>query len=165
MSNSPLKDFVRESNRIEGIHREPTGAEIDAHMRLLAVPVLSVDEVEWFVRVVADADLRREPGMDVRVGSHYPPRGGPYVERRLEELLSGQFITPYEWHRRYEELHPFMDGNGRSGRAIWLRMMGGVERVPLGFLHTWYYQSLSSGRDTPPSPKRMTMGDIFVEVQ
>ena len=48
-----------------------------------------------------------------------------------------------ETHVRYELLHPFLDGNGRSGRALWLWLMG---QAPLGFLHTFYYQTLSAAR-------------------
>ena len=47
----------------------------------------------------------------------------------------------YENHKYFEEIHPFLDLNGRTGRAIWLHQMGG--EAPMGFLHTWYYQSLS----------------------
>ena len=50
--------------------------------------------------------------------------------------------SPFAVHVAYENLHPFMNGNGRSGRALWLWHMGGIEKVPLGFLRTWYYQSL-----------------------
>ena len=42
-----------------------------------------------------------------------------------------------------------MDGNGRSGRVLWLYNMGGIERVPLGFLHTFYYQALDASRWRP----------------
>ena len=45
-------------------------------------------------------------------------------------------------HKHFESLHPFLDGNGRTGRALWLWMMGGIAQVPLGFLHTFYYQTL-----------------------
>lgn len=66
-----LKEFVRESNRIEGIHRDPTDAEISAHRVLLALPGIAVSDLEDFVKVVQpDAVLRRRPGLNVRVGDH-----------------------------------------------------------------------------------------------
>ena len=66
----------------------------------------------------------------------------------LGEILADavdECSSAYVLHCRYESLHPFTDGNGRSGRALWLWMMGGIEEAPLGFLHTWYYQSLEAG--------------------
>lgn len=141
-----LEDFVRESNRIEGILRDPTPAEVAAHERFLAEPQVSLVALEDLVSVLQPgAKLRATPGMDVRVGAHVPPRGGPYVREMLVCLLSVT-VEPGVWaftrHRHYETLHPFMDGNGRSGRALWLHDMGGIRNTPLGFLHTWYYQSL-----------------------
>lgn len=95
--------------------------------------------------------------MNVRVGNYYPPVGGIAIVTRLIDILQdAQFSThdssfglrglqslAYETHQRYEKLHPFTDGNGRSGRMLWMWMM---RKAPLGFLHTWYYQSLNAGR-------------------
>lgn len=41
-----------------------------------------------------------------------------------------------------------MDGNGRSGRAIWAWMRLKENRDPfqLGFLHSFYYESLENYR-------------------
>lgn len=159
-----LHDFVAESNRIEGIDREPLEQEVDAHAWFL-----DLDRADWthLVEVagtVANASIRSRPGMDVRVGNHLPPRGGLGIPKSLEAIFedarSGRG-TPYEIHVRYETLHPFMDGNGRTGRLLWLWMMqrgGQLERaLSLGFLHAWYYQSLSeprTGRDTVYVPPR-----------
>lgn len=68
-----LEDFVRESNRIEGIHRKPTQLEMDAHAAFLVQRDISVGTLEAFVGVVAGKPLRDIPGMDVRVGKHFPP--------------------------------------------------------------------------------------------
>lgn len=147
---SALGRFVAESNRIEGITRPPTPEEITAHAELLRAdspaPLLAV--LQHFVSVVQPgAVLRDREGLNVRIGSHYPPPGGLAIPIALTALLinSQHGGDPYLIHRAYQNLHPFTDGNGRSGRALWLRTMGGPARVPLGFLHTWYYQSLSDG--------------------
>ena len=140
-----LVDFIRESNRIEGIVREPHHHEIAAHHQFLALEEITVDDMREFVATVAGAPLRNQSGMDVRVGNHVPPRGGNEIVLRLENLLTYmEKHGAYKTHISYEELHPFMDGNGRSGRILWLWMMGG--KAPLGFLHRFYYQTLDAAQ-------------------
>lgn len=158
-----LIDFVRKSNLIEGIRREPTTGEVAAHREFLEDKVLDVGLFVQFVNIIQPGALIRDNVcMDVRVGDHTPMLGGPMVLKGLESIINRvndlqndvdyQIDKPrqpnhaYLVHREYEDLHPFMDGNGRSGRVLWLRMMGGIERVPLGFLHHWYYQSLQAAR-------------------
>lgn len=147
--------FVRESNRIERITREPTDAELAEFERFMGLRVVTVEEMERFVSVYQpDAVLRDRRGLDVRVGAHVPPRGAPEIRDRLATILRGAHRVPdvrqrhrlaYLTHVKFETLHPLTDGNGRSGRMLWAWQM---QRFPLGFLHHWYYQSLdgSQGR-------------------
>ena len=89
-----------------------------------------------------NAILRDKEGYNVRVGSYYPPKGGPQIRVNLDRLLNASLeLGPYKTHIEYEKLHPFTDGNGRSGRALWAWQM---RYFPLGFLHHWYYQSLGN---------------------
>lgn len=146
-----LSDFVIESNRIEGIAHSPRLlAEIDATAAFLAHDVLNVTRLVDLVKVYQpDALPRFRQGLDVRVGNHIPPRGGPHIMQALGNLLEAiqTKLDAYDGHVAYETLHPFTDGNGRSGRAVWLWRMGGIEKAPLGFLHHFYYQALQHSRD------------------
>lgn len=143
-----MQEFIAESNRIEGIPYT-TAPDRAAHMRLWDLEVISTPDVNEFVADVARAPIRDQPGMDVVVGDHVPPRGGEGIRHTLDALLAEAAVTdPYQWHLAYETLHPYMDGNGRSGRAIWAWQMMRRGRDPfvLGFLHTFYYQALDASR-------------------
>lgn len=150
-----LKRFVAESNRIEGITRAPTGIEVDALEGFLELTRPVRDDLTKLVEVFQPGEvLRDQPGLDVYVGNHTPPPGGPAIPLMLDNLLAlpHVFRHPYFQHHNYETLHPYTDGNGRSGRALWLwgmKQLGGREwqrALQLGFLHLWYYQSLEFER-------------------
>lgn len=154
-------NFVRESNKIEGITRAVTPRELEAHRVLLSASSLAGSDMTRFVHETTGAPMREFPGMNVRVGNHVPIAGGVKVQSGLAQLLMyingathEEAPTPYVAHCLYEKLHPFMDGNGRSGRALWLWMMErDTDRAEisrhrkLGFLHTFYYQALEHFRD------------------
>ena len=121
MTDQQIIDFVRESNHIELIFRDGTPEEIAEFKRFIALPTMTVEEIERFVSVYQpDAKLRDKYDMNVRVGSYYPPFGRPEIRVALKDLLKEENITSLDLHIRYELLHPFMDCNGRSGRALWL---------------------------------------------
>lgn len=141
---------VRESNRIEGIRREPTREEIVEHDRFVAQEVITVGDLRRFISVYQpNAELRDVVGLNVIVGDHRPPVGGPHIRTALSHLLddiNDGGISAWTAHVRYETLHPFTDGNGRSGRAIWYWMMRDSPMANLGFLHAFYYQALQNTR-------------------
>lgn len=148
-----LREFVRESNRIEGITREPTDAEIEAHEVFCALQSVAIKDLQAFVSIIApDHVLRSEEGNNVRVGRYIAPAGGAQIPRALNDILRHANLrgglkaergdSAHLVHCRYEKLHPFSDGNGRSGRVLWLWMRW--NHAPLGFLHHFYYEALAN---------------------
>jgi hypothetical protein len=78
---------VAESNHIEGIDRPPTDAEIVEHERFVGLEKVSISDLQRFVRVYQpNAKLRSQPGLNVRVGSHVPPKGGEHIVAQLQVL-------------------------------------------------------------------------------
>lgn len=144
---SKLFNFVVESNRIEGItHQNEHDAAFNRIQNFLELTALTIDALNEFNTA---GELRDRLGMNVRVGNHLPPPGGGKIAAELETIitLANTGSHPYWVHHQFEALHPYMDGNGRTGRAIWLWQM--IDQfdydLSLGFLHMWYYQSLQFG--------------------
>ena len=141
-----LVAFQHESNKIEGIVGV-SGKQIEALQQLLAAKQMHERVLTAYVKIIQpDARLRSTsdiPG--VRVGNYIAPSSGPALMEQLDRLLSSinrHAISTHEAHCMYEMLHPFTDGNGRSGRALWLWMRHGIAQ--LGFLHQFYYDTLVS---------------------
>lgn len=143
MADFTITDFVQESLSIEGILRPAYDHEIaavEAFRRMLRPPTL-MELMALCKSFQPNAVLRDKLGLDVVVGNHYPPRGGQAVADNLKRLLdNAKDYTAFRLYCAFEALHPFTDGNGRTGRALWLWRMGGY---PQSFLRAFHYQTLS----------------------
>lgn len=154
-----LTSFILGSNAIEGIWRPVLPEEEAGLASFLKEERLSLENVTALCQVFQpDAKLRDKEGMNVVVGNYSPPFGGERIKLQLGLLLHEMNIgtwSPWEAHVIFETQHPYTDGNGRTGRAIWLWMMNKEKsRVHLPFLQHFYYQTLESWRhDTQKAEK------------
>jgi hypothetical protein len=133
----------------------------------MEIEELTIRDLEKFVAVYQrNARLRVHPGMDVRVGSYVPPKGGEHIREMLRALLddiNGERIDAWNARIQYESIHPFTDGNGRSGRVIYHWQMRDTRMADLGFLHASYYQTLRNCQTPPKNPSDLDMAGTHVE--
>lgn len=77
----------------------------------------------------------------------------PQVPRALENLVSEdafKSLSPEEWYREFEEIHPFGDGNGRVGSILlnWLRGTLSDPIYPPDVYDPDFFQKSFKGDDT-----------------
>lgn len=153
-----IKRLIKESNLIEGID-DPK--EIDQSLvaweYLQYVQTLRHADIMKVQKIITlnQTDLRpNERGyyrdmskVNVQVGGHICPDYG-YVPGMMDNwLLDYDNLEPFEAHRRFERIHPFVDGNGRTGRMLmwWQEAWLNRELTPILFKNRQeYYASLTN---------------------
>ncbi|MFI0473159.1 Fic family protein [Halomonas sp. HMF6819] len=118
------------------------------------------------------AGLRKLPGTTLRNQAtgdvvYEPPQAAPEIERLMENLViylnddelcdADPLVKMAIIHHQFESIHPFYDGNGRTGRIINMLYLVAKDLLDLPVLYlsryliqtkSRYYQELQAVRDT-----------------
>lgn len=159
-----MAKFLKESYAIEGIHSGVPMQDILTALDFMKDPSTSVEKLSgslcnWIDLVQPFCTLRTLSTQNVQVGNHRAPTGGGEIRWRFEQLIDatmqsqqeeGLVVSVFEVHRRFQNLHPFTDGNGRAGRLLALRHAHFQDSeaykmmTSVGWLRTWYFLSLQN---------------------
>lgn len=123
-----MADHIRQSNLIENIDDpEEDRRSLAAWGWLIQQPkITQAVLLELHKRITANQLLKEDAGfyrrVDVRVGAHYPPSpiiATAMIHNWLLDLTHHwKALDPKEMHIAFEQIHPFVDGNGRTGRML-----------------------------------------------
>ncbi len=125
------------------------------HKRLMIGSKINIHEIGQFRRC------------QVFIGGHVPPRAEVlyYSMANWQEMVRDIKSNPLDNHKKFEYIHPYVDGNGRTGRILWAwdRMRRGLSvkpflktefgNYPEGMRKDAYFRSLDTERGPLAVPK------------
>lgn len=127
-----IKKYIKASNEIEGIYSEKEDAQsLAAWAYLETLDKLSHNDIMKVQKIITINQTDLQPNQrgyyrgiagnntNVSVGGRYAPDFSLVPELMNNWLLDIPKMTPLVGHIRFELIHPFADGNGRTGRMIY----------------------------------------------
>ena len=152
-----LEEFLRESNAIEREYSEESYTDSWKAWKFLVnfdeLTLSRLLEVHRVLMLNLNKNIAgRIRRINVRIG-YVKALAPERVEEKLNQLLNWVPKTEEDikkWHVEYETIHPFEDGNGRTGRIFmnWQRVLNDL---PLLIIHegeeqseyyTWFRQQI-----------------------
>ena len=131
-----MDEFVKESNLIEGYSGEPYFTQHMTAYAFLCLEGVTARSIRECHQLLMKNLLRKEwtgtwRTLQVTVGGHECPK---YY--KIPDLIKIMLDMPrettkdiFDIHYMFECIHPFVDGNGRTGRCILNALLPESERV------------------------------------
>jgi hypothetical protein len=99
---------------------------IEAWMDAILNPVINQTNLlhwGWLIERTMNKETEWR-GVNIYVGNHVPPRPDELERMMANYVANVPAMTPEEAYKEFEFVHPFRDGNGRTGKIIYNLKMG-----------------------------------------
>jgi Fic family protein len=144
-----IREYIKQSNYIESVR---SLAEIDQSLKawnFLKDQIYPTEDIILRVhRLIMWNFQNKRPGKfresNVQVGNQLCPSYfdvPKMIEDWIDDMMGYRLNDPKVMHVRFEKIHPFLDGNGRTGRMLMWWHETHLDRVPtyISYESRWEY--------------------------